>query len=574
MPVIPTVSNDDAGPSPHPKRPNKLKRRANHPAISAMGDSDDGSRTGPPSSGDNTVAPPNFSLPSVETFSFSAPHSHSSFLEESIHNPRRKIPRISSPEPSHSTSSVPQDFSMITNSHNLNNDPDTWLSVIAEMATYLSNQLTLCNLEQFLSLRPTYRHKLSSLQHIIHSTNGTLGACLDTSSLSSPMQINKNDGLVNAIKELTERMRSQEMVINHIQEAVSVVATKQPPTLNAPLPTKPPTVNTPLPTKRLFSEVATAAANKPSPKTTTNSKKPTQSKLKGPLRYVVRFQGHAPPEPERILNSERAMIKLNACFNDLPTAKGKITAIAVVPKGNGNYIVTFSDSSPPHIVEEHKAHLAHVLAPGNPHVIVSRDEPWVRLIVHNISLLDTLSKPRTEQSLTEALMYNSALKNVQITQPPRWISSPDKLVGKSASAFTFSFVDKSTSIVPAILDGPFHMFGKPVRVARWEEKPKPAQCKKCWRLTHPTRNCTSPVPRCRKCGKAGREDQHHIHCDECKRNPANDGVCNHISCANCHQHDHCADDAACPKRSKTPHRSSGGSHPSNPTPSQPDSMEI
>jgi hypothetical protein len=274
----------------------------------------------------------------------------------------------------------------------------------------------------------------------------------------------------------------------------------------------------------------------------------------------VRFQGNGPAPNERLSN-ERAAKLLNERFQQQPTARGKLTVVGVAGKENGNYIVTYSDTSSPILAEEHKLQLLHILAPKYTNAIVSKDVPWVKMLVHGISLKDDTYIPRTENSLLDALTTNPIIKTVEITQPPRWIQPSHKLEGKYSSTVSFAFIDKPNSIVPTLLNG-LYMFGSKVRVERWENKQRPVQCRKCWKPTHHQKSCNR-AQRCRKCGKVGKEAEHHLHCDECKRSPNQVVVCSHVQCPNCHAHDHCADDPKCPKLTHLP-KTSNNTIPSNP----------
>ena len=172
-------------------------------------------------------------------------------------------------------------------------------------------------------------------------------------------------------------------------------------------------------------------------------------------------------------------------------------------------------------------------------------------------------------------MVNPILKGVQITQPPDWLSPEEKLTGKRATAISFAFTDESNKILKGLLDQPFYMFGEPVRVEMWKERPKQPQCKRCWKLTHYTKQCTARVQRCRLCGKAGSEENHQEHCDECQQMPAGERQqCTHFSCPNCRGNDHGADFPRCPsilgmneKNKPGPRRSKPHSQPTQTTPS-------
>jgi hypothetical protein len=419
-----------------------------------------------------------------------------------------------------------------------------WVQHLSSLTQDLSTQL---NSIQQLPTDPELRRHLKSIQRVLFESSESLATALGLTNRHPephhPQTQSNNDSVLKAIRDFTERLEAQETMIRNIKK-------------QSPKPTQTPQ-NTPTPAPGLSYAQATTTPrpNQPVPpanqKQTPPSTKPPSTKTADPSthkkapRYVVRFGKNPPPFADR-LSSERATNRLNDRFRDLPTSQGRIKVVATNCKPNGNYIVTFSDDSPATLVEEHKNQLLHVLAPHHPSAIVSRDDPWTKVIVHGISLRDDNLFPRTDESLLEAIGVNSCLNGITITQPPRWILPPDRLEGKRASAISFAFLDKPNSILPTLLSSPFHMFGAPKRVSRWREILKPIQCKRCWKF-HYIKDCRAKLPKCRRCGKPETEDKHAAHCDDCKSSPDENVVCTHSSCLNCHQIGHCADDPNCPK---------------------------
>jgi hypothetical protein len=385
--------------------------------------------------------------------------------------------------------------------------------------------------------QPNIRTKLANVQRILVETSKSLATDLNLPSTNP--QSDSNRDVLEAIRDISNRLKTQETTIRQMQKHVDGDTSK--------LANHSPTTTSPEPplSKQTFSQAVNS--NKQPPKATAPVASPTKkspARPKAPLRYVVRFQGDGPAPSEKLSN-ERAARLLNERFQQQPTTRNKLTVVGVAGKENGNYVVTFSDTSSPILAEEHKLQLLHTLAPNRTNAIVSKDVPWVKMIVHGISLKDDMYLPRTEGSLLEALTTNPIIKTVEITQPPRWILPDHRLEGKYSSSVSFAFIDKPESIVPTLLEG-LYMFGSLVRLQRWENKQRPVQCRRCWKPTHHQKYCKRPQ-RCRKCGKLGKEEEHHLHCDECNRSPSQTGVCTHVECTNCHGHDHCANDPKCPK---------------------------
>jgi hypothetical protein len=328
---------------------------------------------------------------------------------------------------------------------------------------------------------------------------------------------NPTDDILNEIKKLSLRMQHQETVLKAIETTLPKISST------------PPT----------FAQ-ATAA---PRPVLSHNNNNNRTNRT--PLRFIVRFRGNPPPHTQRLPN-ERATRRINDKLQEMALSQD-LLVLGAVCKPNGNYVVTYSATSSETKAEENKGILSDVLAPNHPSVSVARDIPWTRAIVHGISVQDDNFIDRTEQSINDALKLNPVLDGIQITQTARWIIPPDRLKDKKASSVTFGFIDPQSSIVNELLNHPFHMFGSQVRVTLWQNIPRPAQCKKCWKHTHNTQNCRSINPRCRKCGKVGTENEHQDHCETCKNFPHSNPTCTHVSCANCRAQDHCADDPKCPK---------------------------
>jgi hypothetical protein len=397
---------------------------------------------------------------------------------------------------------------------------------------------------------------LCDIRQLMEKTNRAIGSALNgTKADQPPAQPIAEDLVLKAIEDLSVRMRTQEEAILQIKKAAAPVyrnvPTPSPFPTPSPLPLPPNPDNGPSPAtvpKPTYSQ--TTANNRPilnrtKVPTTLPINKPTPTPPPTTLQYIVRFQGKPPP-PENRWQNERATKKVNSAFDECPNTKNKLKVIAATLRPNGNYVITFSADSSPRLIEENKTLISKALAPDHPTAIVTKNEPWTKVVVHRISLLDDTLRPRTAASLLEAISVNPILKDVRITHPPSWVKSDENLKGRTFSAISFAFIDKQDPILPSLLKEPFFMFGTPAQVERWQEKLRPIQCKKCWHLTHTVKQCRCIHQRCRRCGKMGSEEQHREHCDECKKLPDAPALCVHSSCPNCLAKDHCADDPQCP----------------------------
>ena len=388
-------------------------------------------------------------------------------------------------------------------------DPNWWKDAVdtaAKIFRLVKDNYSLGDLGDTLpKVQEITEHLINTLQLLPTTSQYTH---IPTGNRTSDLQ-----HVTDQVKEVSEHLRTQETTLQEIQDTLS----------------KPNTV-TPS-----FAQVTAWDTRRPIPR---HPPKP-------PLRYVVSFKGNPPPQSER-LTSERAMRKINDGFRSMNLAPN-LLALGVTCKPNGNYIISFSPSSSTSDADNAKHVLTETLAPNHPTASTFRDVPWTRVIVHSISRKDDNFVDRTEEDIDNALRLNPILQGVQITQKARWLLPPERLLNKRSSSISFTFIDKPNSIVNSLLTEPFHMFGSQVHVEPWQNIPKFAQCKRCWKVTHNTQNCSAVNPRCRRCGKTGTEDDHSKHCAECRRLPPSDLPCSHVMCSNCHAHDHCADDPNCPK---------------------------
>lgn len=300
---------------------------------------------------------------------------------------------------------------------------------------------------------------------------------------------------------------------------------------------------------------ASAAANgsprpgQPNAPTRPPSNKTEPTKPLHRNRFVVRYKGNPPPPIERV-RSEDAVKRLNPRIAKEVGDTQQTEVLAAMLKPNGNYVVTFTNDIPPALDHTIKLAIKEELARDHPTAEVSRDMPWTKVIVHNISVTDGDGVARSMDSISAALKKNPILKNITLTQEPRWIHPPERMAGKSASAVSFAFEDDG-SVLRHITKHNLYLFGMLSRVERWNERPKNAQCKKCYSVKHNTANCPRTTTTCRVCGKAGAlERDHKDHCEECKKTSYTGPKCPHMCCVNCHQQDHCADDPRCPKLQK------------------------
>jgi hypothetical protein len=283
-----------------------------------------------------------------------------------------------------------------------------------------------------------------------------------------------------------------------------------------------------------------------------------------PVRYVVRYQGHPPSLTSR-MHPKAISDTINARLNNIPTAQG-LQVLGSYYNTSGNIILTF----PPHTsitrIEDHMLTIREVLDISS-EMPVSRDVPWSKVVLGGvIARVAQREEVFSEEILLEVLLRNPQIKHLKITQTPRWVRRPQEISGFKSSV-SFAFEDPDGSIHSALLKSktPIFMFGAPVSIKRWVDKPRLRQCRRCWRLGHIVPGCKSPV-HCRICGDNHSEESHRDKCKDCrKENCTKDRSCDHDPhCINCRQA-HPADDANCPERKKF---SAPATVPLNPTTSE------
>ncbi|KAG8693700.1 hypothetical protein FRC09_010347 [Ceratobasidium sp. 395] len=102
---------------------------------------------------------------------------------------------------------------------------------------------------------------------------------------------------------------------------------------------------------------------------------------------------------------------------------------------------------------------------------ITRDVPWVKLMVSSVPARSTPGAPTySEEEVKTSFMLNPAIKTLSITRAPRWVRNPASITGIHSS-FTFSFEDPDGSLARSLAKSRLFMFGEPVHLKRWIDKP-------------------------------------------------------------------------------------------------------
>ncbi|QRV92713.1 hypothetical protein RhiJN_20731 [Ceratobasidium sp. AG-Ba] len=236
------------------------------------------------------------------------------------------------------------------------------------------------------------------------------------------------------------------------------------PTLDALRPQRPTNTSTrssntqpERPPARSYAQVATSAP------------KPAPLPIAEPVRLVVRFGGNPPPA---LRNGPQTEIfrKISMAFDIHPTIKG-ISILGAHWNKNNNIIVSFPHGTPESTALSLRPAIRAAL--GIPESVdITIDKPWSKLMVSSVPARVAPGAPVfSEADLATSFARNPAVQNIAITRQPRWIRNPSNISG-AHSSFVFSFEDPDGSVSRLLRKTPLFVFGAPVSVKLWQERPR------------------------------------------------------------------------------------------------------
>jgi hypothetical protein len=156
---------------------------------------------------------------------------------------------------------------------------------------------------------------------------------------------------------------------------------------------------------------------------------------------------------------------------------------------------------------------------------ITKQESWTKMIIHGI---DTQFFPDTDEGMqnlrTEIETYNEDLK---LTNNPRYLTHPDRRVGKAHSSCVIAVKSKDTA--RRFLKVGITVFGKTRKTAEYFTARPTDQCSKCQQFGHHWQRCNNP-PKCGICADPFHETRTHV-CTQCRSKTG----CTHMQakCANC-----------------------------------------
>ncbi|KAH7325520.1 hypothetical protein B0J17DRAFT_772384 [Rhizoctonia solani] len=244
--------------------------------------------------------------------------------------------------------------------------------------------------------------------------------------------------------------------------------------------------------------------------------KAKQTKSKSdPVRFVIQT-GESIPEAKRLPDFE-IYRKIKPLIDERSELVGG-RIMEVKWNAAGNLVLVFTHSSNPTAilaVEDKICATLRMDGLGD----LRRAVPWGKVSVSGVAsgiYSDDSRTPHSKQALLDELYYsNPFLKNYVITQGPDWTVHPSKIDSAFAS-ISFAFEDKDGKLLPQLLKSQLHMFGRPLKTRRWNNKQLLKKRDRCISYDHNSDTCKRPYC-CARCGLSYSTDQHDKKCAQCKK---------------------------------------------------------
>lgn len=132
-------------------------------------------------------------------------------------------------------------------------------------------------------------------------------------------------------------------------------------------------------------------------------------------------------------------------------------------------------------------------------------------------------------------MSNRLITRDMFVDPPRWLTTDDKLPTKERASIFLSFKKEEDAKQILRATGAYRM-GEWIRVAKFESRRQIIICAVCQSYRHSTKACRS-MPRCKYCKAKHKTEDHQCQVNECGAM----AMCEHVVCVNC-DGGHAADD--------------------------------
>ncbi|KAF7426775.1 hypothetical protein PC9H_009144 [Pleurotus ostreatus] len=204
-----------------------------------------------------------------------------------------------------------------------------------------------------------------------------------------------------------------------------------------------------------------------------------------------------------------------------PAQQSKATSTPPAAKPNTKFIVRFQGRLPPEVDRKSSQFLFHHLNQVFNNNAAARNDgleilgtEWNRS--GNIAVCSRVPSMGFDghywdsKALGVLLRRNPVIKNLKITQEPRFVSNPADGLPPVAPV-VFAFEDPDGSKLKELLKTPIFMDGRHTPVRPWREKPKLTQCDRCQGLGHTAKLCNKPNV-CAKCAQRHPTTEHNVYC--------------------------------------------------------------
>ncbi|KAJ8694381.1 hypothetical protein PTI98_009305 [Pleurotus ostreatus] len=182
-------------------------------------------------------------------------------------------------------------------------------------------------------------------------------------------------------------------------------------------------------------------------------------------KFIVRFQGRLPPEVDR-KSSQFLFHHLNQVFNNNAAARNDgLEILGTEWNRSGNIVLTFPSHVNPSVVYNH-TDLIHSIVDHNLNdVIISHDTKWSKAVCSRVPSMGFDGHYWDSKALGVLLRRNPVIKNLKITQEPRFVSNPADGLPPVAPV-VFAFEDPDGSKLKELLKTPIFMDGRHTPMSR------------------------------------------------------------------------------------------------------------
>ncbi|QRV89775.1 hypothetical protein RhiJN_17793 [Ceratobasidium sp. AG-Ba] len=203
---------------------------------------------------------------------------------------------------------------------------------------------------------------------------------------------------------------------------------------------------------------------------------PIKNPVLNPVRLVVRpsqTMFRQKPFAKILISGPANPFRLLHHALSLSPSTSGITLLGVHVNRSENLIVSLPHSTSDAHVDAVTTVIHSTFSPlVNFPLLITHDVAWTKFMVSSVPARPNSGDPTfSEEEVLASFMLNPAIKPLSIMRSPRWIRNPAAISG-AHSSFTFSFIDPDGSIGQSLAKSRLFMFGEPVHLKRWTDKPR------------------------------------------------------------------------------------------------------